>query len=76
MQYAGVLALSGRMLKEALGVNRNALLKDAEAQSRFAETGGEADGEAVKPRRIWHMPNVCEGPDSSKICWNCRSHPS
>lgn len=48
MQYAGVLALSGRMLKEALGVNRNALLKDAEAQSRFAETGGEADGEAVK----------------------------
>lgn len=42
------LALSGRMLKEALGVNRNALLKDAEAQSRFAETGGEADGEAAK----------------------------
>ncbi len=42
------LALSDRMLKEALSVNRSALLKDAEAQSRFAETGGEMDGEAAK----------------------------
>ena len=42
------LALSDRMLKEALGVNRNALLKDAEAQSKYAETGGDTDGEAAK----------------------------
>ena len=42
------LTLSDRMLKEALGTNRSALLKDAEAQSRYAETGEAMDGEAVK----------------------------
>lgn len=42
------LALSVQMLKEALARNRSALLKDAEAQSRFAETSGETDGEVAK----------------------------
>ncbi|MBR1566751.1 MAG: hypothetical protein IJ649_08305 [Oscillospiraceae bacterium] len=42
------LDLSEQMLKEALAANRAALVKYAEAQAKYAETGDEADGEAVK----------------------------
>ena len=42
------LDLSAQMLKEASKANKDALLKYAEAQARFAETGEDADKEAVK----------------------------
>lgn len=42
------LDLSARMLKEAITVNREALLKHAEAQAKYAESGDPGDGEAVK----------------------------
>lgn len=42
------LDLSEKMLKEALAANRDALIKCAEAQAKYDETGEEADGDAVK----------------------------
>lgn len=42
------LDLSARMLKEASAENRDALLKQAEAQARFAETGEDEDKEALQ----------------------------
>lgn len=42
------LDLSARMLKEAVTANREALLKHAEAQAKYAESGDPGDGEAVK----------------------------
>lgn len=41
------LDLSEKMLKEALAANRDALMKYAEAQAKYDETGEEADGVAV-----------------------------
>ncbi|WP_369282186.1 phage/plasmid primase, P4 family [Oscillibacter sp. GMB15532] len=45
---AWALDLSARMLGEAGGANREALLQQAEAKARYAESGEMADGEAVK----------------------------
>lgn len=47
MALAWAVALSGRMLREALSVHKAALVKHAEAQAKYAETGAEEDGEAV-----------------------------